>query len=99
MPYQKQIKKVRGKKEAEIFLFALSTCGWCRRTKDFLNSLGVEYSYVDVDLLNDEDQEEVHEIFDDYNTDASFPKIIINNKKVISGFDEKEIREALKNGN
>ena len=97
MTYKEQIKKVEGKRNFAIFVFALSTCGWCRRTKDFLNNLGVEYSYVDVDLLDEEEQDEVVKILEnDYRTDASFPKIIINNEIVISGFDEEKIKKAVK---
>ena len=37
-------------------LYALSTCVWCRRTKQLLDQLGVEYDYVDVDLLEGGDK-------------------------------------------
>jgi len=32
-------------------LYALSTCVWCKKTKELLASLGVDHSYVFVDLL------------------------------------------------
>jgi len=51
MEYEKYVKNVQGNNAGDIFLFALSTCVWCRKTKSLLNELGVEYSYVDVDLL------------------------------------------------
>ena len=41
------IKHVDGKDKGKVFLYALSTCGWCKKTKAFLNEQGVEYSYVD----------------------------------------------------
>lgn len=95
MTYKKHIKKVEGKKNSEIFLFALSTCGWCARTKKLLNELGCAYEYVDVDLLNREDQKEVDDVLDKFEADG-FPTIIINNSKVIQGFDEDKIRRILK---
>jgi len=95
MAYKEKIKKVEGKKNSEIFVFALSTCGWCKRTKDLLNSLGIEYSYIDVDLLDEEDKDEVQDILDKFNSNG-FPAIIINNTKVIQGFDEDEIKKAVK---
>lgn len=98
MAYKERIKKIKGKKKADIFLFALSTCGWCRRTKELLNNLGVEYYYIDVDLLSEEEQDEVEKVLEtNYKTEASFPKIIIN-KNVISGFNEEKIRDILENG-
>ena len=96
MTYKNQVKKVKGRKNVDVFIFTLSTCGWCRKTKEFLKSMGIAYSYVDGDLLSDEDQSEVEKVFEEYETNASFPKIIVDNKTVISGFDEKELRKAIK---
>jgi glutaredoxin-like protein NrdH len=95
MGYKENTKKVSGKNRGDVFIFALSTCGWCAKAKALMNNLGIEYRYVDVDLLDNVEQKEVGEQFEKYNTGFSFPKIIIN-KKVISGFDELKIREALK---
>ena len=84
-----------GKKGKDLLLFTLSTCGWCMKTKALLNELGVEYDYVDVDLLEEKEHDEVGRKFEELKTDFSFPKIIINGK-VISGFNEAEIRKAVK---
>ena len=51
------VEHVAGKNVGKIMLYALSTCGWCRKTRDLLESLGVEYDYVYVDLLSGEDRE------------------------------------------
>ena len=95
MAYLNYAKKVKGRKVAKIFLFAISTCGWCARVKALLNRLGVEYSYVDVDLLDESSQEEIQKELKDRGADFLFPKTIIN-KKIINGFDERRILEALK---
>lgn len=87
---------VRGKKKGEIRLFALSTCGWCAKTKELLNSLGVEYSYVFVDLLSSEEIESALAEVEKYNPLGSFPTLVINGSRVIVGFREAEIREALR---
>lgn len=94
MSYKQFIKKVDGKNKGEIMLFALSTCVWCGKVKTLLNNLEVEYGYLDVDLLNKKDQDEIEQEFFKLKTDFSFPKTIIN-KKVISGFDEQEILGAI----
>lgn len=98
MAYKEKIKKVEGKKSIDILVFALSTCGWCRMTKELLNNLGVEYSYVDVDLLDLDEQKDVRDFLNGYETDFSFPKIIIDDKIIISGFNEEKILDAVKNG-
>ena len=86
-------KKVKGKKKKDIFLFALSTCVWCMKTKKLLNSLGIEYSYIDVDLVGDDIEEEVIKEFSRWNPHQSFPTLVIDNKRSIIGYQEDEIKE------
>ncbi len=77
-------------------LYALSTCIWCRKTKQLLADLGVEYDYVFVDLLTGADRDEVVKIVTKWNPDGSFPTLVLNDSKCIVGFKEPEIRQALK---
>ena len=56
-----EVKRVEGKNKGEVILYALSTCVWCKKTKKLLNELGVEYSYIDVDLLNDKERATIEE--------------------------------------
>ena len=76
-------------------MFTLSTCGWCKKTKQLLKDMGVEYSYIDVDQLDPEDKEKVVEELKGWNPRCSFPTMVINNEKCIVGYKEAEIREAL----
>ena len=96
MAFDKYIKTVQGKKKGDVFLFALSTCGWCRKTKALLDELGVEYKYVDVDTLEGETKDEVMKKVTKWNPSGSFPTMVINNAKCIVGFAEEDIRGALK---
>jgi len=96
MILEKNVKTIEGEKKNDVFLFALSTCGWCKMTKEFLKDMGIEYSYVDVDLLDDEDSREVEKILKKFKTDPSFPKIIIDEEIIISGFDEEAIKKHIK---
>ena len=90
------LQNVPGRKVGNIVLYALSTCPWCKKTKALLKELGVEYSFVDVDLLPDTEKMETINIISKWNPSTSFPTIVINNKRAILGFNEPEIREALK---
>jgi glutaredoxin len=90
-------KHVDGKKGADVMLYALSTCGWCKKTKRLLNSLGIEYDYIDVDLLEGEEQDKVMEDVERCNPKASFPTVVIDGKCII-GFEETEIRKAVGDG-
>ena len=79
--------EINGKSVGDIKLLALSTCGWCAKTKAFFNERGVAYSYVDVDLLTDAEADEVEEQWSRFNRRWSFPTIIVNESDAIIGFD------------
>jgi len=86
---------VDGKNRGKIMLYALSTCGWCAKTKELLRELGVEFDYTYVDLLEGTEQDEAMNRVEKFNPSGSFPTLVIDNRKSIVGFREKEIREAL----
>lgn len=90
-----KIEHVKGKDKGKIMLYALSTCGWCRKTKELLNDLGVDYFYIYVDYLEGEDSSNTMKEIRKWNPRCSFPTVIINNKTCIVGFKEDKIKEAL----
>ena len=77
-----------------VKLYTLSTCSHCRATKEFLNDCSVKYDFEDVDLLEGEERKAILEDVKKWNPKCSFPTIVIGDK-VIAGFKENEIREAL----
>jgi glutaredoxin len=89
------IEHVNGNNKGTVMLYALSTCGWCRMTREFLTTLGVEFSYVYVDLLSGDELGQVTAELRKFNTKNSYPTLVINNNKVIIGFRNEEIAEAL----
>lgn len=89
------VEHVDGKNKGKIMLYALSTCGWCAKTKDLLREMGVEFDYTFVDLLDGKEQDEAITLVEKFNPSGSFPTLVINDKKTIIGFREQEIREAL----
>ena len=91
-----KLKQVSGEDRGKVVLFALSTCGWCKKTKKLLNDLGVAYSYVDVDQAEEDDKEEVVGQLRKWNPRSSFPTLVINDERCIVGFKEEEIKEAVK---
>ncbi|MCX6684993.1 MAG: glutaredoxin family protein [Methanoregula sp.] len=90
------VEHVNGKKKGNIMLYALSTCGWCARTKELLRTLGVEFNYIYVDLLEGKEQDDMMNEVERWNLKGSFPTLVIKDKTSIIGFREDEIREALK---
>jgi glutaredoxin len=77
-----------------IKMYSLSTCSHCKATKRFLNDCRVKYEFTDVDLLEGEERDAILEDIRRWNPNCSFPTIIIG-EKVIVGYKENEIKEAL----
>ncbi len=86
---------VPGKNVGPIMLYALSTCGWCVKTKRLLDDLGVGYDFEYVDHLQGEKKEQAIQEIKNWNPSCSFPTLVIDNEKCIVGYRENEIREAL----
>ncbi len=89
-------KHIPGINKGKIMLYALSTCIWCKKTKDLLEKLGVEFDYIYVDLLGGDDKEKIKKEVEKWNPACSFPTIVFNNEKCIVGFKENEIKSMLK---
>jgi len=86
---------VDGSNKGKVTLYALSTCNWCRMTRDLLTELGISFDYVYVDQLKGKERDKMVDEVKRYNSRVSFPTVLINDKTIV-GFREKEIREALK---
>jgi glutaredoxin-like protein NrdH len=88
--------KVRGNKNThKVLMYALSTCGWCKMTKAFLRDRDIEHEFIDVDLCSVEDRARIREDIVRRGGTPSFPTLIIDDETLITGFDERRIREAL----
>ena len=77
-----------------VKIFSLSTCSHCKSTKRLLDECTIQYDFVDVDLLKGEERKAIIEDVKKFNPKCSFPTIIIGDK-VIVGYKEAEIKEAL----
>jgi glutaredoxin len=78
----------------DVKIFALSTCSHCKATKKFLSECHVAYEFVDVDLLEGNERKAILDDVRKLNPRCSFPTIKIG-EKVIVGYKEDEIKEAL----
>lgn len=91
-----EFSKVSGKKnDHKVALYALSTCVWCKMTKEFLKEHEVSFEFVDVDLLNENDKDKVHKFIASKGGSLSYPTTIVDDKVVITGFRKDLLKEAL----
>ena len=92
-----ETKKVEGSNtKHKVFLYTLSTCGWCKKTKQLLKDKEIAYEYIDLDTCSKEDQKKAIEILKEKKIPVAFPVIVVNNDKVIQGFKKDDILEAIK---
>jgi glutaredoxin len=79
----------------KVFLYALSTCGWCKKTKQFLKDNKIEYEYLDVDTASSENRRKAIDEIKARKVSLGFPIIIIDDETIISGYKPEAIAEAL----
>ena len=77
-----------------VTMYSLSTCSHCKSVKKLLDECTIKYEFTDVDLLEGKERRVILEDVKKFNPNCSFPTVIIGDK-VIVGYKEKEIREAL----
>ena len=88
--------KVQGKKnEHKVVVYALSTCVWCKMTKQFLKDNDITYEYIDVDVCEPEEKEQVHQQIHSKGGNLSYPTVIVDDKTLITGFRKDKLKEAL----
>ncbi len=81
--------------EHNVVFYGLSTCIWCRRTRQFLEEQGVAFDFVYVDLLEGRDREEILAQVRRWNPGLSFPILVINDARCVIGYRPDAIKEVL----
>ena len=61
----------------KVMLYALSTCGWCKKARTFLDENKVSYRYVYVDKLEGEARDRVLTELRQWNASLSFPTVVV----------------------
>ncbi len=83
--------QVDGQDYGDIKIYALSTCGWCKKAKAYLKERGIKYAYVDVDKLDGDERKLARDEQMRFNPGGSFPTIVIDGKDCIVGYDEERL--------
>ena len=78
-----------------VRFYGLSTCVWCKKTRQLLEDEGVSFEFAYVDLLTGEEKESVREIVRKWNPRESFPTIVIDDEQCVVGFRPDDIKGAL----
>ena len=78
----------------ELTVFALSTCGFCRRAMNFLRENEVKFRYVYIDKIDYEKKSKLKkELQEKFNKRVAFPFLVCNDEKAIVGFVKSDWEE------
>lgn len=77
------------------FMFALTSCRHCKRTKEYLDANDAKYHLLFVDEFNGKNRSDLMDKVRSYNPRGSFPTIVLPGGKVVVGYREQLLREAL----
>jgi len=79
----------------EVFLYALSTCPWCRKAKQWFTDMNVPFQFVDVDLLKGADQDAAADKAHELSGARRYPVVVINGEVVV-GYNTDRYLQLLK---
>jgi glutaredoxin-like protein NrdH len=81
----------------KILMYGLTTCPHCKRTRDFLESVGADFEIIWLDKLGEDEKkkaiEEVRKISGSY----SVPLVVMGDKWVL-GYSKDKLQELLEKG-
>jgi glutaredoxin-like protein NrdH len=83
------------RKGRETTVYALSTCGFCKRGLQFLRDNSVDFSFVYVDDLPLETKNRIkQELRERFKKDVSFPFVVLDGEEALVGFIEPDWKLA-----
>ncbi len=82
----------------KVFMYTLSTCPWCRKTKQFFKDRNVRFEYVDYDLAGEEEQEKIMDEMEQHGGATAFPFVMIG-EEIVVGYNPEKYSELLNKGN
>ena len=77
-----------------VFVYALSTCPWCRRTRQFFIDNDVAFDFVEVDLLPEPEYERVAAEARELSGSRTYPVVKIGDE-VIVGYNPQRFATLL----
>jgi glutaredoxin len=77
-----------------VFLYALSTCFHCRRTKQWFDDHKIKYEFVDVDLAAADEKKRLVGEVRELTGSSQFPVIKVGDQVVV-GFNEERLKQLL----
>jgi glutaredoxin-like protein NrdH len=78
----------------QVKVFALSTCPYCRMTREYMDDNGVAFDVTEVDKLEGQERDDAIAEVKRLSGGTSFPVVVIDDEVVV-GFNKVRIKELL----
>jgi len=78
-----------------VSMYTLSTCPWCRKTKQFFRDKSVPFDYIDYDLAKEEEQNKIASEMMKNTGHIAFPFVKVGDTVVI-GFNPERFEQLLR---
>jgi len=78
----------------KVFMYTLSTCPWCKRTKKWFTDNKIPFEYVDYDLQTPERQAEIEQEMISKGGNMAFPWVLVDGE-IIAGWNPKRYAEVM----
>ncbi|MCZ7360680.1 MAG: glutaredoxin family protein [Candidatus Methanoperedens sp.] len=78
----------------KVFMYTLSTCPWCRKTKKFFSERNIPLDYVDYDLAAENEQDKIMEEMKRSGGTMAFPFVRIDDE-IIVGYNPEKYSELI----
>jgi len=83
--------------DCKVKIYALTTCGWCKRTVKWMEDNNVECDITYVDKLEGSEKENIVEEMKQFNPKSSFPTVVIDDgRSVVVGYRPEKFEEEIK---
>jgi glutaredoxin len=76
-----------------IYMYTLSTCPWCRKTKKYFTEHNIEFNFIDYDLADEATQSKIMDELDAAGA-TGFPFVRIG-KEIVEGYRPDRYAELL----
>jgi glutaredoxin-like protein NrdH len=83
------------RKDMKVHLYALSTCPYCRKAKQFLQEHKINFTFTDVDLAVGEERNRAVEKVLQLTGGRDFPVLVVDDEQVCVGYNPDRYREML----
>jgi glutaredoxin-like protein NrdH len=79
----------------DVVMYGLSTCVWCKKMREFLESENVAFRLIYVDKIEGDERQEVMREVRKWNPASSFPVVVVDDQRSVNGYRPDEVREVL----